>query len=54
LSIGKRVRLERLINRETGKTVLVPMDHGVSSGPMEGIVNLKETVQKIAEVELTQ
>jgi class I fructose-bisphosphate aldolase len=49
LSIGKRVRLERLINRETGKTVLVPMDHGVSSGPMEGIVNLKETVQKIAE-----
>ncbi|MCX7738439.1 MAG: 2-amino-3,7-dideoxy-D-threo-hept-6-ulosonate synthase [Hydrogenothermaceae bacterium] len=49
MSIGKRVRLERLINRDTGKTVLVPMDHGVSSGPMEGIVNLKETIQKIAE-----
>lgn len=49
MSIGKRVRLERLINRDTGKTVLVPMDHGVSSGPMKGIVNLKETVQKIAE-----
>lgn len=49
MSIGKRVRMERLINRDTGKTVLVPMDHGVSSGPMEGIVNLKETIQKVAE-----
>lgn len=49
MSIGKRVRLERFINRETGKTVLVPMDHGVSSGPMAGIVDLKDTIQSIAE-----
>lgn len=49
MGIGKKVRLERIINRETGKTVIVPMDHGVSSGPMEGLINVKETVQKIAE-----
>ncbi len=49
MGIGKKVRLERIINRETGKTVIVPMDHGVSSGPMEGLINVKETVQKVAE-----
>jgi class I fructose-bisphosphate aldolase len=49
LGIGKKVRLERIINRDTGKTVIVPMDHGVSSGPVEGLINIRETVEKIAE-----
>ncbi|MCS7262346.1 MAG: 2-amino-3,7-dideoxy-D-threo-hept-6-ulosonate synthase [Aquificaceae bacterium] len=49
MSIGKRLRLERLINRETARTIIVPMDHGVSSGPMEGIVDIKRTVQEVAE-----
>ncbi len=49
MGIGKRVRLERIINRDTGKTVIVPMDHGVSSGPIDGLINIKETVQKVAE-----
>jgi len=49
LGIGKKVRLERIINRDTGKTIIVPMDHGVSSGPMKGIINIKETVEQIAE-----
>ena len=49
MGIGKRVRLERIMNRDTGKTVIVPMDHGVSSGPMKGIINIRETVEKIAE-----
>lgn len=40
--IGKLVRLERIINRETGRTIIVPMDHGVSSGPIEGIVDIKK------------
>jgi fructose-bisphosphate aldolase/2-amino-3,7-dideoxy-D-threo-hept-6-ulosonate synthase len=47
--IGKAVRLERIINRETGKTVIVPMDHGVSLGPIEGLIDLKEAVNKVAE-----
>jgi len=49
LGIGKRVRIERIMNRDTGKTVIVPMDHGVSSGPMKGLINIKDTVEKIAE-----
>ena len=28
--IGKRVRLERIIDRNTRRTVIVPMDHGMT------------------------
>ena len=38
--IGKRIRLERIFNRKTGRTVIAPMDHGVSSGPIKGIINI--------------
>ncbi|MFN3527982.1 MAG: fructose-bisphosphate aldolase, partial [Candidatus Altarchaeaceae archaeon] len=47
--IGKKIRLERIIYRETGRTVIVPMDHGVSSGPVQGLINMPETINKIAE-----
>ncbi|MFX0180254.1 MAG: fructose-bisphosphate aldolase, partial [Candidatus Hodarchaeota archaeon] len=26
--IGKKIRLERIINRETNRTIIIPMDHG--------------------------
>jgi len=48
--IGKLVRLERIINRETGRTIIVPMDHGVSSGPIEGIVDIKKAVEDVRRV----
>ena len=47
--IGKDVRLERIINRKNRKTVIVPMDHGVTVGPILGIIDLKEAVDKISE-----
>ena len=34
--IGKAIRLERIINRDSGRTVIVPMDHGVTVGPIRG------------------
>ncbi|MCK5594970.1 2-amino-3,7-dideoxy-D-threo-hept-6-ulosonate synthase [bacterium] len=46
---GKNIRLERIINRNTGKTVIVPMDHGVTVGPIKGIVNMQDMVNDIAE-----
>ncbi|TXT66517.1 MAG: putative 2-amino-3,7-dideoxy-D-threo-hept-6-ulosonate synthase 2 [Promethearchaeota archaeon] len=43
------IRLERIINRETKKTIVVPMDHGLTVGPIKGIEkNLGEMVNKIA------
>ena len=47
--IGKKIRLERIINRNTGRTVIAPMDHGVSSGPIPGIIDMDETVESISQ-----
>lgn len=49
MSIGKSIRLERIINRETKRTIIVPMDHGVSSGPMEGLIDIKSTIEAVSE-----
>lgn len=46
--IGKYIRLERIINRETKRAVIVPMDHGVSVGPIAGIENMKEAMSQVA------
>jgi len=49
MHLGKMVRMERIFNRNTKKTIIVPLDHGVSVGPIFGIVDLRETVNKVAE-----
>ena len=47
--IGKNIRIERILNRETKKTIIVPMDHGLTVGPIKGIeTDLGEMVNKIA------
>jgi predicted phospho-2-dehydro-3-deoxyheptonate aldolase len=45
--IGKKIRIERIINRDSGRTVIVPMDHGVSVGPIEGLQDMRTTIGKI-------
>ena len=45
--VGKQIRLERIMNRETGRTVIVPMDHGVTAGPIRGLEDMRETVTKV-------
>jgi fructose-bisphosphate aldolase / 2-amino-3,7-dideoxy-D-threo-hept-6-ulosonate synthase len=49
MKIGKEIRLERLMNRNTGKTVIVPMDHGVTVGPIPGLTQIGDTINKVAE-----
>ncbi|WP_457680068.1 2-amino-3,7-dideoxy-D-threo-hept-6-ulosonate synthase [Thermovibrio sp.] len=48
MKIGKAIRMERIINRETGNTVIIPMDHGVSMGPIPGIIDIRESIDKVA------
>jgi fructose-bisphosphate aldolase/2-amino-3,7-dideoxy-D-threo-hept-6-ulosonate synthase len=47
--IGKRVRIERIIDRKDGNTVIVPMDHGISLGPIKGLIDMKKAVDSVAE-----
>ncbi|MBD3196924.1 MAG: fructose-bisphosphate aldolase [Candidatus Lokiarchaeota archaeon] len=47
--IGKTIRLERIMNRDDGKTIIVPLDHGLTVGPIKGLTNdLGKTVNQIA------
>jgi len=47
--IGKKIRMERIMNRNTGKTVIVPMDHGVTQGPIAGLINIRQTIQAVVK-----
>ncbi len=44
---GKNVRMERIMDRNTGNCVIVPLDHGISVGPIPGIVDFKKTVSDV-------
>ena len=46
--LGKSIRMERIFNRDTGRTIIVPVDHGVTIGPVYGLAPMKDTVGKIA------
>ncbi len=45
--LGKQIRMERIIDRNTSRTVIVPMDHGVSSGPIYGITDLRDAIEQV-------
>ena len=45
---GKTRRLGRIF-RDDGKTVVVPMDHGVPSGAIEGLEDIRKTVDHVAK-----
>ncbi len=43
---GKKRRLKRIF-REDQRTVIVPMDHGVTAGPIKGLVNMQAIIDKL-------
>src|SRR5439155_13609312 len=45
-SLGKPLRLRRLLGAD-GRGVIVPMDHGVSDGPLSGLERPAETTRKV-------
>ncbi len=47
--IGKQIRLERIIDRKSKRTVIVPLDHGVSVGPIPGLEDMAKTINEIAD-----
>lgn len=46
---GKKIRMKRIISTESGRTFIVPLDHGLSVGPVVGLVNITETISKIVK-----
>ena len=47
IDVGRQVRLNRIVNPSTGKTVMVPLDHGIIFGPATGIEDPAATVRKV-------
>ncbi len=45
--IGKRIRLERIVDRNSGRTVIIPMDHGVTVGPIDGLIDMREAIGRV-------
>jgi fructose-bisphosphate aldolase/2-amino-3,7-dideoxy-D-threo-hept-6-ulosonate synthase len=46
LELGKKRRLRRIF-RDDNRTVIVPMDHGITVGPVKGIVDMQGIVSKL-------
>jgi fructose-bisphosphate aldolase/2-amino-3,7-dideoxy-D-threo-hept-6-ulosonate synthase len=46
--IGKEIRIERITNRNTGKTVIVPMDHGFTLGQIEGLLDMTSVISEVS------
>lgn len=49
MHMGKNIRMERIFNRNTERTIIVPLDHGTTVGPIDGLVDTRVTVDKVAE-----
>ena len=48
METGKTRRLRRIF-RDDGKTVMIPMDHGVSVGPIPGLEDMGQTIDNVAK-----
>lgn len=44
---GKEFRLSRILQK--GKALIVPMDHGVTIGPVKGLIDIQATIEKVAK-----
>jgi class I fructose-bisphosphate aldolase len=49
MHLGKKVRMERFFNRHTSRSIIVPMDHGVTIGPVEGLTDMRAAVNQVAD-----
>jgi len=48
LNLGKNIRIERIFDRRSKRTIIVPMDHGLTLGTIKGLENLASVVDKVA------
>ena len=48
MNIGKSIRIERLFDRKSKKTIIIPMDHGLTMGTIKGLENIADMVDKVA------
>lgn len=47
MNCGKSVRLKRIFSAESNRTIILPLDHGITMGPINGIVNPNKLLASI-------
>jgi fructose-bisphosphate aldolase/2-amino-3,7-dideoxy-D-threo-hept-6-ulosonate synthase len=47
--IGKEIRLERIIDRNTKRCVIIPMDHGFTLGQIDGLTDMAQIISEVSE-----
>ena len=47
-NIGKSIRLERIIDRNSKRTIIIPMDHGLTVGTIKGLEDMAAMIDKVA------
>lgn len=47
-NLGKAIRFERIIDRKSGNTVIIPMDHGLTVGSIKGLEDMPKMVDSVA------
>jgi len=45
--VGKEIRLERIMNRNSGRTIIVPLDHGITLGPIPGLIDMSAAIARV-------
>jgi predicted phospho-2-dehydro-3-deoxyheptonate aldolase len=43
----KKLRIRRILNTENGRTILLPLDHGLTLGPVNGLYDVRGTVSSL-------
>ncbi|HUU74943.1 MAG TPA: 2-amino-3,7-dideoxy-D-threo-hept-6-ulosonate synthase [Methanoregulaceae archaeon] len=47
--IGKEIRIERIMDRNTNRAVIIPMDHGFTLGQIEGLQDMTRIISEVSE-----
>ena len=45
----KQELLSKIVDQEKNRTVILPMDHGISDGPIPGLIDIAETIAKVKQ-----
>ena len=52
MNTGKIIRLGKIFRKSTGRAVIVALDHGRRHGPIKGIENFRNTVEKVTKADI--
>jgi DhnA family fructose-bisphosphate aldolase class Ia len=47
--LGKKIRMNRLVNKKTGRLLAITVDHAIARGVLPGLEKIEETIEKVMQ-----